>query len=58
MIKTLRKLKGWSQLELAKYPGISQTNISPIENGRVEIGKLRAISLRGAQSPSSLNYVC
>jgi transcriptional regulator with XRE-family HTH domain len=43
MVKTLRELKGWSQLELSAQTGISQANISAIENGRVEIGKQRAI---------------
>jgi len=43
MIKTLRELKGISQLTLAKETGISQTNISAIENGRVQIGKERSI---------------
>jgi transcriptional regulator with XRE-family HTH domain len=43
MVKTLRELKGWSQLELSEQTGISQANISAIENGRVEIGKQRAI---------------
>lgn len=43
MVKTLRELKEWSQSELAEQTGISQANISAIENGRVEIGKQRAI---------------
>jgi transcriptional regulator with XRE-family HTH domain len=43
MVKTLRELKGWSQLELSEYTGISQANISAIENERVEIAKQRAI---------------
>jgi transcriptional regulator with XRE-family HTH domain len=33
MVKTLRELKGWSQLELSVQTGISQANISAIENG-------------------------
>ncbi|HXH32406.1 MAG TPA: helix-turn-helix transcriptional regulator [Bacteriovoracaceae bacterium] len=45
MVKTLRELKEWSQVELAEETGISQANISAIENGRVEIGKQRAIVL-------------
>ncbi len=45
MVKTFRELKGWSQNRLAKESGISQTNISAIENGRVQIGKERAIML-------------
>ncbi len=43
MVRTLRELKGWSQVELSEKTGISQANISAIENGRVEIGKQRAI---------------
>ena len=48
MVKTLRELKGWSQLELSEQTGISQANISAIENGRVEIGKQRAITFAEA----------
>ena len=48
MIRELRQLKGWSQLDLSKKTGISQTNISAIENGRVEIGKQRAIAMAKA----------
>jgi len=45
MIRELRELKGWSQLDLSRKTGISQTNISAIENGRIEIGKQRAITI-------------
>jgi transcriptional regulator with XRE-family HTH domain len=38
----LRELKGWTQAELAERCGISTTNISLLENARVEIGKKRA----------------
>ena len=48
MIKHLREFKELSQLDLAKLAGISQTNISAIENDRVEIGKQRAIVLAEA----------
>lgn len=48
MVKNLRELKGWSQLELSEHTGISQANISAIENGRVEIGKQRAIAFAEA----------
>lgn len=48
MIRHLRELKEISQLDLAKMTGISQTNISAIENDRVEIGKRRAIVLAEA----------
>lgn len=50
MIRELRELKGWSQLDLAAETGISQTNISAIENGRVELGKARAIIFAKALS--------
>jgi len=48
MVRTLRDFKGWSQTDLAKATGISQTNISAIENGRVQLGKDRAIVLAEA----------
>jgi len=50
MVRELRELKGWSQLDLAAETGISQTNISAIENGRVELGKARAIIFAQALS--------
>lgn len=58
MIKTLRELKEWSQLDLAKVTGISQTNISAIENERVQIGKERAIIFAEAfhVHPSSIMF--
>lgn len=42
VIRTLRELKGWTQAELADRCGVSATNISLLENERVEIGKRRA----------------
>ena len=42
VIRMLRELKGWTQRELAKRSGISVTNLSLLERGRVEIGKRRA----------------
>ncbi len=42
VIRMLRELKGWTQVELAKRCGISATNISLLENAKVEIGKKRA----------------
>lgn len=42
VIQMLRELKGWTQRELAERSGISATNISLLENGRVDIGKKRA----------------
>lgn len=41
VIRMLRELKGWTQTELAKRSGISATNISLLENDKVEIGKKR-----------------
>jgi transcriptional regulator with XRE-family HTH domain len=48
VIQMLRELKGWTQDELAKRCGISTTNLSLLENGRVEIGKRRAEQLAKA----------
>lgn len=48
VIRMLRDLKGWTQVELAKHSGISATNISLLENDRVEIGKRRAEQLAKA----------
>lgn len=41
VIRMLRELKGWTQAELAKRCGISATNISLLENHKVDIGKKR-----------------
>jgi transcriptional regulator with XRE-family HTH domain len=48
VIKMLRELKGWTQGELANRSGISATNISLLENERVEIGKKRVEQLAKA----------
>ena len=48
VIQMLRELKGWTQSELAVRSGISATNISLLENGKVEIGKRRAVQLAQA----------
>ena len=42
VIRMLRDLKGWTQAELAKRSGIAATNISLLENDKVEIGKRRS----------------
>jgi mRNA-degrading endonuclease RelE of RelBE toxin-antitoxin system/DNA-binding XRE family transcriptional regulator len=42
VIGMLRELKGWTQRELAERCGISVTNLSLLERGRIEIGKKRA----------------
>lgn len=58
MIKTLRELKEWTQVDLANEAGISQANISAIENNRIEIGKQRAIAIAEALSvhPASIMF--
>ncbi len=48
VIRMLRDLKGWTQAELAKRCRISVTNISLLENEKVEIGKRRAEQLAKA----------
>ena len=48
VIQMLRELKEWTQEELAERSGISSTNISLLENDRVDIGKKRAESLARA----------
>ena len=48
VIRLLRELKGWSQEELEERSGISSTNISLLENGKIEIGRKRAEQLAEA----------
>ncbi len=48
VIAMLRELKGWTQNELAKHSGISPTNLSLLENDRIEIGKKRVEQLARA----------
>ena len=48
VIRMLRELKGWTQQELATRSGINASNISLLENKRVEIGKKRAEQLAKA----------
>ena len=48
VIRMLRELKGWTQAELAQLCGIRTTNISLLENAKVEIGKKRAEQLAKA----------
>jgi len=45
VIRMLRELKGWTQAELARRSGISVTNISLLENEKIEICKKRAVQL-------------
>ncbi len=48
VIRMLRELKGWTQADLAKRSGITPTNLSLLENRKVEIGKKRAEQLANA----------
>lgn len=48
VIRMLRELKGWTQTDLAERSGINPTNISLLENEKVEIGKRRAEQLAKA----------
>jgi len=43
MLRTIRQLQGLSQNELAGLTGISQSNISAIENGSRKIGRERTL---------------
>ncbi|MBI4826241.1 MAG: helix-turn-helix transcriptional regulator [Nitrospirae bacterium] len=45
VIRMLRELKGWTQAELARRSGITVTNISLLENKKIDIGKKRAEQL-------------
>ena len=48
VIRMLRELKEWTQNELAERSGITATNLSLLENGKIEIGKRRAEQLARA----------
>lgn len=48
VIKMLRELKGWTQAEIARRSGIGVTNISLLENDKIDIGKKRAEQLANA----------
>ena len=48
VIRMLRELKEWSQAELAQRSGITATNLSLLENDKVDIGKKRAEQLAKA----------
>ena len=48
VIRILRQKKGWTQKELARRCGISTTNLSMLENDRIDIGKKRAEQLARA----------
>jgi transcriptional regulator with XRE-family HTH domain len=48
VIRMLRELKGWTQEELAEKSGISATNLSLLENDKIDIGKKRSEQLAKA----------
>jgi len=48
VIRMLRELKGWTQEQLAEQSGLNAKNISLLENGRIDIGKKRAVQLAEA----------
>jgi len=48
MLKTIRELQGFSQLDLAKLTGMTQSNISALETGTKNIGRERALVLAKA----------
>jgi transcriptional regulator with XRE-family HTH domain len=48
VIRMLRELKGWTQAELARRCGINGTNLSLLENDKIDIGKKRAEQLAKA----------
>jgi transcriptional regulator with XRE-family HTH domain len=47
-IKILRQLQGLSQNDLVNLTGISQSNISALENDSVQLGRERALILAKA----------
>ena len=48
VIRILREKKGWTQEELARRSRISATNLSMLENDRLDIGKKRTEHLARA----------
>jgi transcriptional regulator with XRE-family HTH domain len=52
----LRELKGRTQVDLAERSGIATTNISLLENQKVEIGKRRAEQLARATPENYENH--
>ena len=48
VIRMLRELKGGTQENLAERSGIGPTNLSLLENDRVDIGKKRVLQLAEA----------
>ena len=58
MIRFLREGKEWTQEKLAQKSGISATNLSLLENDRVDIGKKRASQIAKAFGvhPATIMY--
>jgi transcriptional regulator with XRE-family HTH domain len=48
MLKVLRELQELSQADLAELAGMSQSNISALENGTRQIGRERSLALSKA----------
>jgi transcriptional regulator with XRE-family HTH domain len=48
VIRMLRELKGWTQDELARRSSVGATNISLLENDKIDIGKKRVEQLAAA----------
>lgn len=48
MLRTLRELQAFTQKNLADQTGISQSNISAMENNMSQIGRDRALALAKA----------
>lgn len=48
VIRILRKKKEWTQEELARRCRITATNLSMLENDRLDIGKKRALQIAHA----------
>lgn len=48
MLKTIRLLQGWTQMELSRLTHVSQSNISAYESDRKQIGREMAITFAKA----------
>lgn len=54
--KSIRKDQGWSQMDLAELMGTSQTVISNIETGRVEVDRRTELALRALVSGIGVEF--
>ncbi|MEK6579271.1 MAG: helix-turn-helix transcriptional regulator [Bdellovibrionota bacterium] len=54
-IKALRKQKGWNQTDLSKILGMTQSNLSKIENGLADLGFAEFVLLAQAAKFSKFN---